>query len=462
MGSSGFSVLPTPATPLVVAPGEDIEFTVAYTPTVVGTPEIATIRISSNDPTAPFVDLAATGIQGTPTLGTAVANNGSMGQTCLGSFAEEELTINNSGVCPLRVSSITSSSAEFLAPHLSAPLLVDPGESTEVTIRFQPASFGAKMATLTLISNDPAGPRTVTVSGLAPAPRLALIFANNGNMGNCCVGSFTDEPLVLTNAGPCTLTVANITSSSGEFLVPEVLSYPVTIEPGAALEIPIRFQPTSFGAKSATITVNSDDPAGPRTVEVSGNAPSGRIAVTGSAYFGGVKCGRRAFRTLAVCNVGDCDLHVTKVAFEHASHHWRLVHNPFPATLHPGSCLNVVIEYKATQREPRPCELVITSDDPVTPIREVEVIAWTRCCCKLCCERCREGRWCSCRHKACCEEHDRECCGERWERRRRWHRECHEEHPPERAESHDDTSSERWADKEPHDEESEEDECGET
>ena len=57
MGSAGFSVLPTPATPLVVEPGEDIVFTVMYIPTALGVPETATIRISSNDPAAPFVDL---------------------------------------------------------------------------------------------------------------------------------------------------------------------------------------------------------------------------------------------------------------------------------------------------------------------------------------------------------------------------------------------------------------------
>ncbi len=196
--------------------------------------------------------------------------------------------------------------------------------------------------------------------------------------------------MILNNSGRCTLTVTSITSSSGDFLVPLVLSYPLTIEAGGELEVPIRFQPASFGVKAATITVTSDDPAGPHTIAVSGHAPSGKLAVTGSAYFGGVKCGRRAFRTIAVCNVGDCDLHVTKVAFERENRHWRLVHNPFPATLHPGSCLNVTIRYKATQKEPRPCEVVITSDDPVTPVREVDVIAWTRCCCKECCEECRE------------------------------------------------------------------------
>jgi hypothetical protein len=282
----------------------------------------------------------------------------------------------------------------------------------------------------------------VAVSGVAPAPRLALVIADTGNFGNCCVGSSKDEPLILSNSGRCTLSVTAITSSAGEFLVPEVLLYPLTIEAGGSLEVPIRFQPASFGAKAATITVTSDDPAGPHTIAVSGVAPSGKLTVTGSAYFGGVKCGRLAFRTLAVCNVGDCDLHVTRVAFEHKSRHWRLVHNPFPATLHAGSCLNVVIRYKATQKEPRPCELVITSDDPVTPLREVDVIAWTRCCCKECCVECREGRCCEERHKQCCEEHRRECCEER---REEPEEECHEgrrkeegrkEHREERHEEH--------------------------
>ena len=65
MGSTDFSVLLTPGTPLVISPGEDVDFTVEYSPTISGTLETAIIRISSNDPTAPFVDLQVTGTQGT-------------------------------------------------------------------------------------------------------------------------------------------------------------------------------------------------------------------------------------------------------------------------------------------------------------------------------------------------------------------------------------------------------------
>jgi photosystem II stability/assembly factor-like uncharacterized protein len=409
MGSTDFVVLPTPSTPLVLAPGEDIEFTVAYNPTIAGVLELATIRISSNDPTAPFVDLAVTGMQGTPTLVTAIADNGFVSNTCVGSFADIELTINNSGNCPLSITSISSSSAEFQAPLISAPLLVGAGDSTEVAIRFQPTSLGAHAGAISLLSNDPAGARTVAVSGVAPEPRLALVVADTGNFGDCCVGSFRDEPLILSNSGRCTLTVTSITASSNEFLPPEVLSYPLRIEAGGEIEAPIRFQPASFGAKAAIITVTSDDPAGARTISVSGNTPSGKLAITGSAYFGGVKHCHREFRAIDVCNVGKCDLHVAKVALEHRNRHWKLVNNPFPATLAPGSCLQVAIRYKATQWEPRPCEVVITSDDPTTPVREVEVVAWTLRCCKDKDEDRREEHCRGDYHKDCCDDHCDHC-----------------------------------------------------
>ena len=63
MGSTGFSVLATPGTPLVIEAGEHVDFTVRYVPTG-AVAETATIRILSNDPTAPAVDLSATGVPG--------------------------------------------------------------------------------------------------------------------------------------------------------------------------------------------------------------------------------------------------------------------------------------------------------------------------------------------------------------------------------------------------------------
>jgi photosystem II stability/assembly factor-like uncharacterized protein len=402
MGSSGFNVLPTPGTPLVIAPGEEVDFTVEFVPTTTGTPETATIRIVSNDPNAAAVDLAVAGTGGLAALEVALPDDGDFGDVCTGSFVDRGIVLNNPGPCPLRVTGITSSSPDFIPPGVSFyPLAVEAGDSIELAVRFRPIGVGPAGATLTISSNDASSPEQVRVTGNAPAPRLSLAIANAGDFGDVCVGDFADEPLTLANGGPCPLTVTGIASSSPEFIPPGVDAYPIVIAGGGSVEVQIRFEPASFGPKSATLTVSSDDPGGPRTLDLSGKAPNGVLAVTGTGHFGGVDLGRRAERTISICNVGDCDLHVTRVAFkpdpckcpcedcgcgyDHGHGHghaggyapghesdqccatFRIVSNPFPATVHPGSCLGVLVQFTPTCEGRRCCELIIESDDPSAP-----------------------------------------------------------------------------------------------
>lgn len=287
------------------------------------------------------------------------------------------------------------------------------GFLNDIVIRFQPTSPGPSGATLTIYSNDLLGPHTVAVSGVAPAPRLVLAMADSGNMGAACTGSFVDEPLILNNSEACPLSVTDITSSSAEFQVPQVKSYPLSIGAGESVPVPIRFAPASVGPASATLTIISNDLASPASIVVTGEAPSGRLAVTGSTFFSGVEACRSAERTISICNVGDCKLHISSVRFRHPRRHWELVRNPFPAALHPGSCLSVVIRYKATERIPRSRDLIIDSDDPATPVRMLQVLAytiWPDGCCRRCCDSCRKEP-CGRRHcePSCC----RDCCEDR-------------------------------------------------
>jgi hypothetical protein len=131
--------------------------------------------------------------------------------------------------------------------------------------------------------------------------------------------------------------------------------------------------------------------------------------------FGAVPACSQVERTIALCNVGDCKLHVWSVAFKHENRHWKLVNNPFPAALHPGSCLDVVVRYIATQRFPHPCELGITSNDPAEPVRTVELHAttvWEECCAR-CCEDCRKST-CQRQHcdSCCCRRCSSDGCGD--------------------------------------------------
>jgi Abnormal spindle-like microcephaly-assoc'd, ASPM-SPD-2-Hydin len=353
---------------------------------------------------------------GIPRVTTVIADKGAFGDVCVGSFKDMMLGIDNSGTGMLLISAISSSSAEFEAPSvLSYPIKLEPGDAIEVPIRFQPTAIGSHTATIRIDSNDPASPHLVPVSGIAPRPRLSLIIANRGGFGKVCVGHFGDEPLILNNSGQCPVTVSAITSSSGAFQVPEILSLPLLIGPGDSLDLPIRFEPTGLGPAAGTITITSSDPGSPHTIRVSGDAPAGRLVVTGSLCFGGVKACCRAERTISICNMGECALHVSSVAFKRKNPHWKLINNPFPTTLPPGACLGLVIRYKATEKCPIACELVITSDDPVTPVKTLDVMAytvWDECGCKQECDKCG-GRGCDkCGCKPSCEGAADDCCAD--------------------------------------------------
>ena len=414
-GSLDFEVLGNPVTPLTISPGDHVDFMVRFTPTQRGVLESATIRISSNDPVMPHFNLLTSGTLGTGKLEAVVVHGGDLGNVCVDEFFDMELTLNNNGHCPLSILGISSSSAEFQVPLvLSYPLIIGSGGSIDVPIRFAPTSFGAKSATITVSSDDLTSPKAIHLSGRVPAPRLVSMLADTGNFGNVCLDSFADKPVTLCNAGHCTLVVSSIVSSSPEFLAPNVLAYPFTIEAGNAIEIPIRFQPGAHGARSGTTTVFSNDPASPHTIALSGSVPSGKLAVTGSTSFGGVTACCCADRTISICNVGDCKLHVSSVSFKRNSSHWKLINNPFPATLHAGSCLNVVIRYKATEKCARSCELIIESDDPKTPVKALEVLAytiWDGCGCKDCCEGCRKSACEKDHTEACCHQ-GYPCCGD--------------------------------------------------
>lgn len=310
-------------------------------------------------------------------LSLFLANEGKFGNACEGEFKDMMLTLSNSGVNTIPITGITSSAAEFIVPNvLNFPFTIEPGNAIQVPIRFLPTSFGAHSATIT-VETGLFQSRTIDVSGVSRAPELDLIFPTNGEYGDVCVGGHLDLPLTLLNSSPCPLAVTDITSSSGQFTVADVQSFPIRIAPGTAVTIPIRFAPTSFGSKTAIISVTSEDPAGPKTVSVSGRAPSGKLSVTGSTCIGGVKPGCLGEREISICNTGDCKLKVSSVTLKHDSKYWKLVNNPFPASLHPGSCMNVLIRYHGGQKCPTPNKLIIKSDDPETPKKKLRLLAYT-------------------------------------------------------------------------------------
>ena len=304
MGSTGFSVLATPGTPLVIAAGEHVDFTVSYVPTGV-VAETATIRILSNDPTAPAVDLSVTGVPGTARLTTAIADSGNFGNACLRSFVDKDLILNNSGTCPLRVTSISSSSPEFeVTERVVLPAGARRRRRHRIAGAVPPGELRCEGGHAQHRQQRPCGTAYSLRLGHGAGARTRLGDPRHGqlrqSLRRCLQGPAADldqQRRMYAHGNGHRIVCERVRGAGCHDL-----SDPIA--PGTAVAMPIRLAPSSFGAKSATITVNSDDPSGPKTVSVSGNAPPGRLVVTGSTCIGGVKECCLGERTIAICNVG--------------------------------------------------------------------------------------------------------------------------------------------------------------
>jgi hypothetical protein len=358
--------------PLVVAPGSSLQIPIRFAPTSFGM-KAASLTINSNDPTNPAKVVNFTGNAPSATIVAPAMLD--FGKVCPGETKNLTLTIGNSGGCDLIVKSITSDSPEFkVVGIVPFPLVIPPGSTRDVTIQFMPMSFGNKMATLTIMSNDLVTPnKTVTVKGIAPPP-IIQVSPDPLDFGKVCLGKFKDAPLTIKNAGECNLTVASITSSNPEFSVAPGTSFPLVVPAGGMVMVPIRFTPTSTGVKMGTLTINSDDPATPmKLVTVKGEAPVSAITVEGDFDFGMVPVGKVAVEVFNVMNTQPCDLLITLICelteggIPTASVEFEVV-SPvnYPVLLPANAKQPVQIRFKPMKKGLRTAKLLVFGYDPAT------------------------------------------------------------------------------------------------
>jgi hypothetical protein len=211
--------------------------------------------------------------------------------------------------------------------------------------------------------------RILSATGTGGAGAITTVIADSGDFGPVCLGSFEDLDLTISNGGTCNLSVTAISSSSPDFLPPSTLSYPLVIQAGTSVHVPIRFAATTAGAHSANITINSDDPITPSAVvAVSGTAPLPTATTSGALDFGQLCEGDSKTVTVQLCDTGKCDLVVTGAALTGPNCAGFTLVSPSPSalplTISPDFCFGFVVKFSPTSLATPDCSLVITTNDP--------------------------------------------------------------------------------------------------
>jgi sugar lactone lactonase YvrE len=293
-----------------IADGQNSTFTLEFAPDLVGDKSIS-VSIASDDPDTPLYTFTITG-KGVSAPGPDIqVQQGStnidlthawpFGSIHAGATTDVTFTIWNYGtpgstlglsLNPVSIDGADAPRFSIVSQPNSGNLSIPEGGSNTFTLRFSPPAGAAASYTalVHIANNDPdEGPDyslTVTGSGLMPdiGVKQGLTDLPDGT------GSYAFTPAVpadgpneqstvvtfsIWNIGQLPLNLSGV-SISGTNAADYVLSNTTTspVPTGGSTSFTVRFDPSTVGSKTATVTVNSDAPGAknPYTFAVTGTA----------------------------------------------------------------------------------------------------------------------------------------------------------------------------------------------
>ncbi len=334
--------------PFSLAVNTSCTVTYSFSPTTLG-PATQMFTVESNGVTSPDnFTLQGNGVQPAISISPTLVDFGD--QLINTSSIVMSSTLQNTGTADLNVSSITAAAAPFVLVGGScagAPFSLVPNASCTLNYTFSPTVAGAAMQNLTLVSDAPTNPDTLTLQGNGTQAGLGL-SATMLDFGDINLNNTVTMPLILTNTGDGPLTVTAI----GDPLAPFTIASgtcggaPFSLQPAAQCQLDISFMPVALGNFDVMFDITSNAPSNPDMVQLLGNGvlPQLVLDVT-DIDFDIVIVGATETLPLTLTNAGDGNLVITDIT------------DPLqPFAVLPGSCGPLPISLMSGQQ----CQLDIS------------------------------------------------------------------------------------------------------
>ncbi len=358
---TGFSLTGV-TTPATVAASQTLSFTAKFAPTAAGN-ATGTITVTSNASGSPLtINLSGVGVQAGLSVSPATFNFGNVvdGQTKTQAF-----TLTNNGTAPLTISQVTASGAGYSVTGLTTPATVPAGQSASVTAQFAPTTAGALNGALSISSNAPGSPATVSLTGTGVAATVTMTPTPSSiAFGNVQAGSTATHSLSIQNSGNSSITINQVTVSAKDVSVTGITT-PVTLTPSQSTSMTVIFAPTASESVSGNVTVTNTQGAS-AVIPVTGTGIQAGLSITPSSFsFGNAVVGTTDSQTLQLSNTGTATLTVSQVSVTGTI--FSITGLTLPLTLNTGQSKTFNVQFSPTSAGAASSTLTITSNAPGSP-----------------------------------------------------------------------------------------------
>ena len=275
-----------------VEPKKSCEIEVVFKPTEAGNSK-AEVQIESNDADTPILKIPVSGVATVAAADTPDAEGDidvdpdgiTFPTTEAGKKSKTEtITVTNAGDADLTIKDVMLIPAKgpftMDAKECAKGTKLEPEESCDIEVAFEPKAPGSNSATVAVLSDDKDEPAAVvTLAGVAsPSAVSDIAFPEEDLLGKgLAFGSLlvatTSDPKTfkIKNEGSAPLTITKVTSSNPQFTVDatDCLAEPLAAD--EECEVEVTFAPTLIGPQTAVVTVESNDvDENPMSVPVTG------------------------------------------------------------------------------------------------------------------------------------------------------------------------------------------------
>ena len=195
----------------------------------------------------------------------------SFGNVVVGANLSKSLIISNTGGATLTITQINVTGARFSASHYTLPLTINAGQKATITVAFVPTAVGTVSGSLSIVSNAPTPPSSVSLSGSGIAATLSLgINPTSLSFGNVATGTKSaTKNMTITNTGNSNVAVSQISVAGAGYTLTGG-GTPLTLTPSQNLVLGVQFDPASAGSVAGSISIVSNATGSPAKVTLSG------------------------------------------------------------------------------------------------------------------------------------------------------------------------------------------------